>query len=89
MVQRRLGHTSIVTTLDIYASVLPSQQQDAAAKLAALAPPLKKFTGGPCLTGPRSERTIHPPQKGGNLPAAQMRPVPKALGTVAAKPRNR
>jgi integrase len=36
VVQRRLGHSKISVTLDIYADVLPSQQTDAAAKLAAL-----------------------------------------------------
>jgi integrase len=36
VVQRRLGHESISTTLDIYASVLPSQQQGAAARLGSM-----------------------------------------------------
>jgi hypothetical protein len=36
MVQRRLGHAKIEMTLGIYAHALPSMQQDAAAKLAAL-----------------------------------------------------
>jgi integrase len=36
VVQRRLGHSKIEMTLGIYAHVLPSMQQDAAAKLAAL-----------------------------------------------------
>jgi hypothetical protein len=35
-VQRRLGHSEVETTLGIYAHVLPSMQQDATAKLAAL-----------------------------------------------------
>jgi integrase len=35
-VQRRLGHSKVEMTLGIYAHVLPSMQQDAAAKLAAL-----------------------------------------------------
>jgi integrase len=36
VVQQRLGHSSIGTTLNQYAHVLPSQQADAASKLAAL-----------------------------------------------------
>lgn len=36
VVQRRLGHASIEMTLGIYSHVLPGQQQDAAAKLAAI-----------------------------------------------------
>jgi integrase len=36
VVQRRLGHAKIEMTLGIYAHALPSMQQDAAAKLAAL-----------------------------------------------------
>ena len=36
VVQRRLGHSKIEMTLGIYAHVLPSMQQDAAAKLATL-----------------------------------------------------
>jgi integrase len=36
VVQRRLGHSKIEMTLGIYAHVLPSMQQDAAAKLAVL-----------------------------------------------------
>ena len=36
VVQRRLGHSSISTTLNLYAHVLPAMQQDAAARLAAL-----------------------------------------------------
>ncbi len=36
VVQERLGHQRIEMTLNIYAHALPSMQQDAAAKLAAL-----------------------------------------------------
>ena len=36
VVQRRLGHANISITLDIYAHVLPSMQQDAALRLGAL-----------------------------------------------------
>jgi integrase len=36
VVQQRLGHTDISTTLGIYAHVLPSQQADAAAKLGTM-----------------------------------------------------
>jgi integrase len=36
VVQERLGHKRIDITLGIYAHALPSMQQDAAAKLAAL-----------------------------------------------------
>ena len=36
VVQRRLGHSKVEMTLGIYAHVLPSMQQEAAAKLAAL-----------------------------------------------------
>jgi integrase len=36
VVQRRLGHSKVEMTLGIYAHVLPSMQQYAAAKLAAL-----------------------------------------------------
>jgi integrase len=36
VVQERLGHKQISSTLDIYAHALPSMQQDAAAKLGAL-----------------------------------------------------
>jgi integrase len=36
VVQERLGHKRIEITLNIYAHALPSMQQDAAAKLAAL-----------------------------------------------------
>ena len=36
MVSERLGHKRIEITLNIYAHALPSMQQDAAAKLAAL-----------------------------------------------------
>jgi integrase len=36
VVQERLGHKRIEMTLNIYAHALPSMQQDAAAKLAAL-----------------------------------------------------
>jgi len=36
VVQERLGHQNIATTLDIYAHVLPSMQREAARKLAAL-----------------------------------------------------
>jgi integrase len=36
VVQQRLDHRSVVTTLKIYAHVLPSMQQDAADRLEAL-----------------------------------------------------
>ena len=36
VVQRRLGHKKIEITLNVYAHALPAQQQDAAAKLAAM-----------------------------------------------------
>jgi integrase len=36
VVQQRLGHASIGTTLNLYAHVLPAQQADAASRLAAL-----------------------------------------------------
>lgn len=36
VVQRLLGHSKIEMTLGIYAHALPSMQQDAASKLAAL-----------------------------------------------------
>ena len=36
VVQRRLGHSKIEMTLRVYAHALPSMQQDAADKLAAL-----------------------------------------------------
>jgi integrase len=36
VVQERLGHRKIGTTLDTYAHVLPSMQRDAARQLAAL-----------------------------------------------------
>jgi integrase len=36
VVQQRLGHKKIPTTLGIYAHVLPSMQQDAARRLGAL-----------------------------------------------------
>lgn len=36
VVQERLGHKNIAITLDIFAHVLPSMQQDAAEKLAAV-----------------------------------------------------
>ena len=36
VVQRRLGHKKIATTLDIYAHALPSMQQDATRRLGAL-----------------------------------------------------
>jgi integrase len=36
VVQERLGHKKISTTLDVYAHVLPSMQRDAARRLAAL-----------------------------------------------------
>lgn len=36
VVQKRLGHSNITTTLNLYAHVLPSQQADAARRLAAL-----------------------------------------------------
>lgn len=36
VIQERLGHKRVEITLGIYAHVLPSMQQDAAAKLAAL-----------------------------------------------------
>jgi integrase len=35
-VQERLGHASIVITLDTYSHVMPGMQDDAAAKVAAL-----------------------------------------------------
>ncbi len=35
-VQAMLGHSTIVTTADIYTSVLPALQRDAAAAIAAL-----------------------------------------------------
>jgi integrase len=35
VLQRRLGHKNIVITLGTYAHVLPTQQQDAAQRLAA------------------------------------------------------
>jgi site-specific recombinase XerD len=35
-VQAMLGHSTIVTTADIYTSVLPELQRDAAAAIAAL-----------------------------------------------------
>jgi site-specific recombinase XerD len=37
-VQAMLGHSTIVTTADIYTSVLPELQRDAAAAIAALVP---------------------------------------------------
>jgi integrase len=36
VVQERLGHKNISTTLDVYAQVLPSMQREAARRLAAL-----------------------------------------------------
>ena len=36
VVQRRLGHRDVVMTLGLYAHVLPSQQADAASRLAML-----------------------------------------------------
>ena len=36
VVQQRLGHKKIEITLSVYAHALPSMQQDAAAKLAAM-----------------------------------------------------
>ena len=36
IVQQRLGHSNIGTTLDTYAHVLPSMQADAAQRLSAL-----------------------------------------------------
>jgi hypothetical protein len=36
VVQRRLGHKKIEITLAVYPHVLPSMQQDAAARLAAM-----------------------------------------------------
>jgi integrase len=36
VVQERLGHKRIEITLDIYSHVLPTMQQDAAARVAAL-----------------------------------------------------
>jgi len=36
VVSKRLGHKSVKTTLEIYAHALPSQQVDAAQRLAAL-----------------------------------------------------
>ncbi len=36
VVQQRLGHKDIATTLDVYAHVLPGQQRDAASRLASL-----------------------------------------------------
>ncbi len=39
VVQERLGHASILTTMDLYAHIMPGMQQDAAEKLGeALAP---------------------------------------------------
>jgi integrase len=35
-VQRRLGHKSVEITLNLYAHVLPSMQEDAAKRLAGL-----------------------------------------------------
>jgi integrase len=36
VVQRRLGHKKVEMTLNLYAHVLPSMQQDAASRLATL-----------------------------------------------------
>jgi integrase len=36
VVQERLGHKNIETTLEVYAHVLPGQQRDAARRLGAL-----------------------------------------------------
>jgi integrase len=36
VVQERLGHKDISTTLDVYAHVMPGQQRDAARRLEAL-----------------------------------------------------
>jgi integrase len=36
VVQKRLGHKRVETTMNVYANVLPSMQQDAAERLAAL-----------------------------------------------------
>ena len=36
VVSERLGHASVVLTLDTYSHVLPTMQEDAAAKLAAV-----------------------------------------------------
>ncbi len=36
VVQHRLGHSSVVMTLSVHSHALPTQQQDAATKLAAL-----------------------------------------------------
>ncbi|MFC8930947.1 hypothetical protein ACFT1A_02690 [Rhodococcus sp. NPDC057135] len=36
MVQERLGHSTITTTVDIYARVRPTMQHEAAARVAAL-----------------------------------------------------
>jgi integrase len=36
VVQERLGHSSIVITLNTYSHVIPSMQEDAAAKMGAV-----------------------------------------------------
>ncbi len=36
VVQERLGHATVAITLDVYSHVIPSLQQDAAARLEAL-----------------------------------------------------
>ena len=36
VVSKRVGHANVSMTLDIYAHALPDQQQDAAARLAAV-----------------------------------------------------
>ena len=36
MLSQRLGHSSVVFTLQVYAHVLPGQQSEAAARVAAL-----------------------------------------------------
>jgi integrase len=46
VVQERLGHKRIEITLNIYAHALPSMQQDAAAKLAALLHSWPRYLSG-------------------------------------------
>lgn len=54
VVQERLGHKDISTTLDTYAHVLPSMQQDAARRLAAL------LHGGQSVGKPRARAPKRP-----------------------------
>ncbi len=51
VVQERLGHASILTTMDLYAQIMPGMQQDAAPRLGEALDPIERLQDVCTLAG--------------------------------------